>query len=397
MTDEREPQGSIPALYGRRPYEIQSQEHYPIDTFDGGAEGLDPRRLLASLWRWKWWIAACTSLGVLGGVLAGRFIEPEYQVTSSIWIEQEDRAGGPFGGFEPLAAEGWSSVLASNTVLRSVVEETKLWLRLDDVDSNAADAYSGFELTDDALMGSYALEVGRNGAYELTRRDTTAVETGTLGGPVGASFGFDWSPPAESFRPGARERFNVRSVDAATQGLRQRLDVRFDDKAGIIYTTLLWKDRVEGAYVVNTTQDVFLQTAADLKNRELKETADILSEQTRQAEERLRTTELALEQHKVRTITLPSEGISVAPTTFAASCVFVYNWVRADRSRWPLATRYSTHTSSGRSSRARSRQSFGSSRGSTTTQWPGAALTYLACRPCHLPAGTRRSRPRSRS
>ena len=313
VTDDREPQGSVPTLYGQRPYEIQSVEHYPVDHM-GGGDGPDPRRLLESLWRWKWWIAACTTLGVLGGVLAGRFVEPEYQVNSSIWIEQENRTSGPIGGFEPLAAEGWSSVLASNTVLRTVVEESKLWLRLDDVDPNVASAFSGFELTDEALMGSYTLEVGRNGAYELTRRDTTAVETGTLGGPVGASFGFDWSPPAESFRPGAKERFNIRSVDAATEGLRQRLDVRFDDRAGIIYTTLLWKDRVEGAYVVNTIQDVFLQTAADLKNRELKETADILSEQARRSEDRLRQTELALERHKIRTITLPSEGLSIAPT-----------------------------------------------------------------------------------
>ena len=313
VTDEREPQGGIPTLYGRRPYEIQSHEQYPL-AVDGGGEGPDPRRLLASLWRWKWWIAACASLGVLGGVVAGRFVEPEYQVNASIWIEQEDRIGGPVGGVEPLAAEGWSSVLASNKVLRSVVLQSKLWLRLDDVDPGAAEAFSGLEITDETLMGAYTLEIGRNGAYELTRRDTTAVESGTLGGPVGASFGFDWNPPAESFRPGARVKFNVRSVDAAMQGLRQRLDVRFDDKAGIIYTTLLWKDRVEAAYIVNTIQDEFLQTAADLKNRELKETADILAEQTRQSEARLRQTELALEQHKIRTITLPSEGLSVAPT-----------------------------------------------------------------------------------
>jgi tyrosine-protein kinase Etk/Wzc len=314
VTDEREPQGGIPTLYGQRPYEIQSQDVYALDGIDDSGDSVDPRRVLESLWRWKWWIAACVSLGVLGGVLAGRFVEPVYQVSASIWIEQEDRTSGPVGGFEPLAAEGWSSVLTSNAVLRSVVHRSKLWLRLDEADASVARAFAGFELTDEALMGSYTLEIGRNGAYELTRRDTTAMESGTLGGSVGASFGFDWSPSADSFRSGSKVRFNVRSVDSATQGLRQRLDVRFDDRAGIIRTSLLWKDRQEGADVVNTIQDVFLQTAADLKNRELKETADILAEQTRQAEERLRRTELALEQQKIRTITLPSEGLNVSPT-----------------------------------------------------------------------------------
>ena len=313
MTDEREPQGSVPTLYGRRPYEIQAQEYYPLDSGSGGGDATDPKRLLASLWRWKWWIAACTTLGVLGGVLAGRFIEPEYQVNSSIWIEQENRASGPVGGFEPLAAEGWSSVLASNAVLRAVVEDTKLWLRLEDVDADAVPAFAELELTDRTLLGSYTLEIGPAGAYELTRRDTTAVESGTLGGQVGASFGFNWSPDSNLFDTGDRYRFNVRSVEAAVQGLRQRLDVRFDDKAGIIYATLLWKDRNEGADVLNAVQDQFLNTATELKNKELEETAGILAEQTRQSEERLRQTEFALEQHKIRTITLPSEGINVAP------------------------------------------------------------------------------------
>ncbi|MCL7979474.1 MAG: polysaccharide biosynthesis tyrosine autokinase [marine benthic group bacterium] len=323
MTDEREPQGSVPTVYGRRPFEIQAQEYYPLDSGPGGADATDPKRLLASLWRWKWWIAACTTLGVLGGVLAGRFIEPEYQVNSSIWIEQENRASGPVGGFEPLAAEGWSSVLASNAVLRAVVEDTKLWLRLEDVDADAVPAFAELELTDRTLMGSYTLEIGPAGAYELTRRDTTAVESGTLGEQVGASFGFDWTPDSNLFDTGDRYRFNIRSVEAAIQGLRQRLDVRFDDKAGIIYATLLWKDRNEGADVLNTVQDQFLNTATELKNKELEETAEILAEQTRQSEERLRQTEFALEQHKIRTITLPSEGINVAPLPSEGSQVTV--------------------------------------------------------------------------
>jgi tyrosine-protein kinase Etk/Wzc len=314
VTDEREPQGSVPTVYGRRPYEIQAREYYPLDSSAGSGDATDPKRLLASLWRWKWWIAACTTLGVLGGVLAGRFIEPEYQVNSSIWIEQENRASGPIGGFEPLAAKGWSSVLASNAVLRAVVEDTKLWLRLEDVDSDAVPAFADLELTDETLMGSYTLEIGPAGAYELTRRDTTAVESGTLGEQVGASFGFDWSPDSNLFDTGDRYRFVVRSVEAAIQGLRQRLDVRFDDKAGIIYATLLWKDRNEGADVLNSVQDQFLETATELKNKELEETAEILAEQTRQSEERLRQTEFALEQHNIRTITLPSEGINVGPT-----------------------------------------------------------------------------------
>ncbi|MEJ2482078.1 MAG: hypothetical protein P8049_02900 [Gemmatimonadota bacterium] len=44
MTDEREPQGSVPTVYGRRPYEIQAQEYYPLDSGTGGGDATDPKR-----------------------------------------------------------------------------------------------------------------------------------------------------------------------------------------------------------------------------------------------------------------------------------------------------------------------------------------------------------------
>jgi tyrosine-protein kinase Etk/Wzc len=321
VTDQRDPQGGLPTLYGRRPYEVQAREYYGLEAADGGGEGTDPRRILASLWRWKWWIAACTVLGVLGGFLAGRFIQPVYQVNASIWIEQQDRGGGPIGGYEPLAAEGWSSVLASNAVLRPVVTDMKLWLKLLDVDAAALPAFASLELGPSPENGTYILEVGPEGAYELSRRDQPGVESGTLGGPVGASFGLAWTPPADAFPPGSKSRFAIRSVEGAVAGLKTALDVRFDSEAGIIYTSLTWPDRTEGAAIVNALQDRFLQTATDLKNAELRETAGILSEQARAAEARLRNTEMTLERFRVRTITEPSEALTASPGSAATGVV----------------------------------------------------------------------------
>jgi hypothetical protein len=38
----------------RRAYEVQAQEYYPLDaTAGGGGDGMDVRRLMESLWRWK--------------------------------------------------------------------------------------------------------------------------------------------------------------------------------------------------------------------------------------------------------------------------------------------------------------------------------------------------------
>ena len=85
VTNDREPTGSLPAIHTGRPYEIQAQEYYPLEHYEED-EGLDPRRLIDALWRRKWWILACTLLGLAVGVIAGRFVVPEYEITASIWL-----------------------------------------------------------------------------------------------------------------------------------------------------------------------------------------------------------------------------------------------------------------------------------------------------------------------
>jgi len=78
----------LPTIFGRRSYEIESRDYYPIEMAGDVGEAVDPRRILASLWRWKWWIAACTVIGVLVGTVGSRFVKPEYEISSSAWLEQ---------------------------------------------------------------------------------------------------------------------------------------------------------------------------------------------------------------------------------------------------------------------------------------------------------------------
>ena len=65
MNDEAQSPGHLPTVQPRRAYEVQAEEYYPLDPMSGmgGGEGLDVRRLMESLWRWKWLIAGCTVLG----------------------------------------------------------------------------------------------------------------------------------------------------------------------------------------------------------------------------------------------------------------------------------------------------------------------------------------------
>ena len=44
-------------------------------------------RIVASLKRFRWLILALSLAGLGGGILATRFIKPEYEVQASVWIE----------------------------------------------------------------------------------------------------------------------------------------------------------------------------------------------------------------------------------------------------------------------------------------------------------------------
>ncbi|MFQ5529854.1 MAG: polysaccharide biosynthesis tyrosine autokinase [Gemmatimonadota bacterium] len=301
----------LPAVQARRPYEIQAHESYALDAFDGG-DGLDVRRLFESLWRWKWLVAGCTLLGVAAGLVASRFVQPVYEVEATIWLE-EDNKSGALRGEDPLAGEGWSSVFRSNAVVGPVVEDMQLYLapgRTRGVDSTA---FETFEMGGRVAAGSYTLTTSRDGSYELALADTSAVERGRLGSPIGGLFGFVWTPPRSAFDDEAEARFSVLSMRQARARVRSALVVRYIDEAGIIVARLTWPDRSQAAPLLNALQAQFITTATDLKNAQLRETVAILQEQTGVAADRLVGAELTYQNFRVGAITQPSEQQFFAP------------------------------------------------------------------------------------
>src|SRR5689334_12243785 len=64
--------------------------------------GVDWRRVLTAVVRFKWLILSVTLLGGLGGVAATRVLRPEYLAQATIWIDQTDRRGpDPRGPLRP--------------------------------------------------------------------------------------------------------------------------------------------------------------------------------------------------------------------------------------------------------------------------------------------------------
>src|SRR2546422_951340 len=97
--------------------------------FPGLDDGLDWRRVLSALLRFKWLIAAVTLAGTAAGVGATRFLTPEYVAQATVWIDGPDRRGPDRGPIRPgqlLDPEAWVELLKSYVVLDEVVREQRL-------------------------------------------------------------------------------------------------------------------------------------------------------------------------------------------------------------------------------------------------------------------------------
>src|SRR5438132_9718915 len=66
-----------------------------VSAFDveGPEGGLDWRRILSALLRFKWLIATFTLVGTVAGIGATRFLKPIYSAQAKIWIDVEGRRG----------------------------------------------------------------------------------------------------------------------------------------------------------------------------------------------------------------------------------------------------------------------------------------------------------------
>lgn len=280
-----------------------------------GGSGAPPwERYLSAVRRYAWGIIILTAIGGALGVVAARRIRPRYEAYSTIWINAESpqaRTSGPIRAEQLLNASSWPELLGSFAILDSVALKMRLYLK--PAPQAPAQAFDGFAVRDEFTPGTYELRLRpAAGRYVLSEARAGIVDSGAVGDSIGVRQGLLWAPTAASLRGATTIPFALTTPREASVELRDRMSTTTTRESSMLRITLTGRDPQLTAATLTAIVTQFQATAARLKTRNLVEFANALDQQLSYAAQQLREAEIALETFRVRTITLPSEGGSVA-------------------------------------------------------------------------------------
>src|ERR1051325_819888 len=168
-------------------------ESYAPQPSEGAALGQVMARLRSMLKRFRWLILALTVAGSGVGVVATRFIKPDYEVNATIWIEtpSKGKAGTPIQGEELLDSRAWVELLTTFTVLDPVVQQQKLFI--DAAQGPDSATFKDFELAENFVAGRFELVVDPAArTYRLHQQEGLYTESGAMGDSVGRGLGWCW-------------------------------------------------------------------------------------------------------------------------------------------------------------------------------------------------------------
>jgi capsular exopolysaccharide synthesis family protein len=298
----------LPVEQHRAPAPTYGQEPYYPDL-EPEMEGLDWRRYLHSLVRYKWLILMALLIGAAASYWVWQTTPVEYQAEGALWIE------GDGGRFEPIQAEGilessaWIELLRSYSVLDSVVVEQRMHIS---APGEHRAQFASLKLTDRFQDGDFELRIDANGTdYTLTKPEDeggAVLERGRLGEAIGESLGYDWTPAAGSFAAGDIVPFSVRRPRDASRALASRLRTLMDRDGNFLEIYFTDTNAERAARIVNALMARHVAVSEDIKHLRLRERLLILEEQLRNAETELLAAEQAFQEFRVNTITLPSDG-----------------------------------------------------------------------------------------
>ena len=288
------------------------------------AEGGPPmeaqlRRAAAALGRYKWLIGLLALAGVIGGVTASRFVDPNYQVQSTLFIPSGPDAAagaarrGPIQEDQVFTPQGWIGLLRTYAIADSVVLKLALYVEPE----RAADStlFRTFQINRQRFYpGEFTLKV--DGPRWTLRDKVGAVsEEGVVGDSIGRRAGFVWRPSKAQLGERTIE-FRVRQPrEVSNDIIARRLKVGLAEGANLIVMQLSGTAQQRPAETLNAWGDEFVKIATELKAAKVKASTEVLAQQRDQASKTLAEKERAFEQYRVQTINLPSDALAIGPGT----------------------------------------------------------------------------------
>lgn len=304
---------------------VPGQSTPPVVSVDGGLEAYSEplsqntpsnsvSRIISTLRRFRWLIIGFGVLGLGAGIVATKFITPEYEVSARIWIETPSRgqAGTPIQGEELLDSKAWVELLTTFKVLDPVVRARKLYIS--NSDTLDLPLFKDFDLgTGRFLPGEFEFAIQDDGKrYDLKQKNGFWSESGAIGDSVGRQIGFKWLPRPGRDHWGKKVKFSLISPREASVALARRLDPKLREE-NFLLLTLREKNPEAAAHTMNTLIKRFVDEAAEQKRSKLTMLAQVLDSQTSDQESRLKDAEQRLESFRVGTVTQPREEAPVAP------------------------------------------------------------------------------------
>jgi len=137
-------------------------------------------RPVAALRRYKFLIVAVVLAAVGAGLVATRFVIPQYQVQTTIWIESQSPMQGSFGPIrsaELVNDQAWVELLRSYRIADAVVRKLTLYLKPEKITD--APLFEGFGLADRFLPGNFELVIDRTRkTWALSQPEVGMNDTG---------------------------------------------------------------------------------------------------------------------------------------------------------------------------------------------------------------------------
>lgn len=298
------------------------------------SEGIPWGRYIDVLRRNLLLIIALVAAGTALGMVAAKRVRPIYDTQVTVWINAGSaQQSGPIRTGQLLPQTSWVDLLRSFAIVDSVVKSLRLNVFYTQPSDSAL--LANLEVLPNLRSGTYILRIDSTGSrYVLStlKEKDIALEKGVVGDSIGRRVGIAWLPNPELLRAGRTLQFTVVTPRSMSLNLLGHMRASLPEDGQFLTITLSGTDPRRIAQTLNVWATQFANTSRDLKKFHLVEFKKILGDQLGTSERELHGAEIALEQFRVNTITLPSGATPVAGGVAATRDPVITNYFQKKES-----------------------------------------------------------------